>query len=257
MRQLVDKIAILIVAMLTFGTCFAAPGRAYEVTDTDRNFLAAVVNAVESRDARWIAAHAMLPMTVDAGAGRRLVHTEAEMAETVTALLTEERRSTIKTAARQALFKNWQGVMVGDGVLWFDEFQADGGGSRYLITAFGGFAFQPTEQRAVTETNAPSFKVHGRLSVYNGNPSCRIWIVGTKRILGVAESAPPEVSFMPERLRQILTTENLIFADFTVVPLTKDEAGVMRMVRVIAAENIVVADGQLRFIRRVPERIEQ
>jgi hypothetical protein len=94
-----------------------------------------------------------------------------------------------------------------------------------------------------------AFQVHGRLSLANGNPGFRIWIVGTKRILGVAES-PPEQPLMPSKLFD-LARENFVFSDFTVVPLTKDEPGVMRMVRVIRAEKIVVTDGSLQVIRRI------
>ena len=94
-----------------------------------------------------------------------------------------------------------------------------------------------------------AFQVHGRLSLYNGNPGFRIWIVGTKRILGVAES-PPEEPLMPAELFE-LARENLVFGDFTVVPLTKDEPGVMRRVRVIRAERLVITDGSLRVIRRI------
>lgn len=32
---------------------------------------------------------------------------------------------------------------------------------------------------------AACFSVHGRLSNWNGNPTQRIWIIGTKRVLGV------------------------------------------------------------------------
>jgi len=31
-------------------------------------------------------------------------------------------------------------------------------------------------------------EVHGRISFSNGNPSVRIWVVGTKRMLGIEES---------------------------------------------------------------------
>ncbi len=255
MRQLVDRIVVFIAAAVTVCACIAATGHAYEVSASDRDFLSAIVAAVEGKDSRWIASHALLPMVVNTGTDRKLVRTEAEMADAVASLLTDERRSAIKTAAQRPLFKNWRGVMAGDGVLWFVEFRPRAGSSRYLITAFGDFAFQPEEQPTREEVaTGPAFKVHGRLSVYNGNPGCRIWIVGTKRILGVE---PPEVSFMPGQLRQILTADNLIFADFTVVPLATDEPGVMRMVRVTAAENIVVTDGQLKFLRRVPEKIEE
>jgi hypothetical protein len=110
---------------------------------------------------------------------------------------------------------------------------------------------------AVEENSAgQAFQVHGRLSLYNGNPGFRIWIVGTTRILGVAES-PPEVPLMPSKLRDLMREESLVFGDFTVLPLTKDEPGVMRMVRVIRAERIVVTDGSLKVIRRIDAPIEK
>jgi len=33
--------------------------------------------------------------------------------------------------------------------------------------------------------SGPCFKVRGRMSFFNGNPSARIWPVGTKRMLGI------------------------------------------------------------------------
>ena len=61
---------------------------------------------------------------------------------------------------------------------------------------------------------------------------------------------------MPSKLSALLTPGSLIFGDFTVVPLTEDEEGVMRIVRVIAAENLVITDGNLEVISRVKEKIQ-
>ena len=83
--------------------------------------------------------------------------------------------------------------------------------------------------------------VHGRLSYYNGNPSSRIWIVGTKRLLGVRES-DDEVSHMPKALRDMMSWDREIFADFVVEPLTQHKPGVMQMVRVVSASKIVVTE---------------
>ena len=119
--------------------------------------------------------------------------------------------------------------------------------------AVGGICFA-----GESSTNLPTglaIKVHGRLCVYCGTPSCRIWVAGTKRILGVAETDPSETALMPSKLSALLTTQNVIFGDFTAVPLTKDEEGVMRIVKVVAAENLVITDGQLQFIRRVQGKI--
>lgn len=119
---------------------------------------------------------------------------------------------------------------------------------RWLI-AFGLLACFSRIAAAEEKLAGGAFQVHGRLSLYNGNPGFRIWIVGTKRILGVAES-PQEQPLMPEKLFE-LARENFVFGDFTVMPLTKDEPGVMRKVRVIRAERIVITDGSLRVIRRI------
>lgn len=120
-----------------------------------------------------------------------------------------------------------------------------------LIFLAGSACIAAAEEK---QADAP-FRIHGRLSLYNGNPGFRIWIVGTKRILGVAES-PPEQPLMPAKLFE-LARENLVFGDFTVVPLTKDEPSVMRMVRVIRAERIVITDGSLKVIRRIETPIAQ
>src|SRR5438105_15764464 len=68
--------------------------------------------------------------------------------------------------------------------------------------------------------------VHGRLTYYNGTPSCRIWIVGTKRLLGVRQSGD-EVAYMPKELRDLMSWDREIFADFVVEPLTTYKTGVM------------------------------
>jgi hypothetical protein len=103
----------------------------------------------------------------------------------------------------------------------------------------------------------PPFKVHGRLWVQrNGVTNPHIWVVGTKRILGVPLPEGDDPLLIPSRLRQI-GWDYYIFADFTVAPLTNDEEGVMRMVRVISAENIVVTDWDLKFVRRIRESIPE
>ncbi len=100
-------------------------------------------------------------------------------------------------------------------------------------------------------------RVHGRLSVYNGNPSCRIWIVGTKRILGIREFE--EEWQIPAELHRILAEDinnRLIYADFVVQPLTGRKDGVMQIVRFESAENIVVTTGDRQFLRKIDGVIE-
>jgi hypothetical protein len=83
--------------------------------------------------------------------------------------------------------------------------------------------------------------VHGKITYYNGNPSSRIWIVGTKRLLGVRH-CDGEVAHMPKELRDLMSWDREVFADFVVVPLTPYQHGVMQMVRVVSASKIVVTE---------------
>jgi len=102
-----------------------------------------------------------------------------------------------------------------------------------------------TKKKACKEhpiLSGPCFKVHGRMSLYNGTPSIRIWPTGTKRILGVSEGEyyNEEYKYLPDKLEDKLNWENAIFADFTVCPFTEDKPGVMRLVCVESAENIKI-----------------
>jgi hypothetical protein len=103
---------------------------------------------------------------------------------------------------------------------------------------FGG----PKPCREHPQVDGPCFNVHGRIRVYNGTPSARIWPVGTKRLLGVSEARfyKSEYSNMPPDLSHLLEWDKEIFADFVVCPFTPDEPGVMRLVCVDSASNVVV-----------------
>lgn len=119
------------------------------------------------------------------------------------------------------------------------------------VTQYAG-AQQVIHERRYEPVGEP-FRVHGRLSVYNGNPSCRIWIVGTKRILGIHETEE-ECPILPDLL-QILKediNDRLIYADFVATPLIEYREGVMQIVRVESAENVVVTKRDMRFLKRLP-----
>ncbi len=89
------------------------------------------------------------------------------------------------------------------------------------------------------------FQVHGRLHFANGNPSLRMWRVGTKRYLGVVDDDRPIV---PVNLAKCLIPdsgdgfERTTYGDFTVCPFTPSRPGRMQMVCIESARNIVVRD---------------
>ncbi len=86
--------------------------------------------------------------------------------------------------------------------------------------------------------------VHGRLTLNNGAPTARIWVVGTHRVLGVLQ--PNErFSDLPASVRQLWAgkTNDEIWAseivgDFEVCAVTGRTVGRMQMVSVKAARRL-------------------
>lgn len=82
------------------------------------------------------------------------------------------------------------------------------------------------------------FAVHGRLSFYNGNPSFRIWHIGTSRVLGVWDD---ELPIIPDAIwEKFKPHENDVFGDFEVCPFTKKRPEAMQYVCVQSFRNIVI-----------------
>jgi hypothetical protein len=136
---------------------------AYPVTADDKKFLASVVDAINRKDFAWVANHTIYSVSITTSNGTQLVDTSEEFREILSRYLTDSIRAKILDAAKQPLFKNWQGVMIGDGILWFDEYSTNENGPwTYGIAAIGGFAFRPEdwlsspEGTNEVETNTPA-----------------------------------------------------------------------------------------------------
>ena len=87
------------------------------------------------------------------------------------------------------------------------------------------------------------FVVHGRATFGPGTPALRIWLIGTKRMLGVtagpiADNADDPIA--PKSMLKFDTGNERVFGDFEVCPFTVEQKGKMRMVCVQSASKIVV-----------------
>jgi len=105
-------------------------------------------------------------------------------------------------------------------------------------------AQEPAEKEKAEEQQPPCkchpklvgkcFDVHGRLGLYPNAPTVRIWIIGTKRMLGLREGVP---EWLEEDVEE---KDNYLIADFVVCPLTRSKPGVMQLVCIESASNQVV-----------------
>jgi hypothetical protein len=84
------------------------------------------------------------------------------------------------------------------------------------------------------------FTFHGRAQFYNGNPSLRIWKIGTKSIVGISDH---RCNSQPDNLSKVLKHwGDIVYGDFTVCPLSKFKKGEMQFaciqsVRITAVEH--------------------
>lgn len=85
------------------------------------------------------------------------------------------------------------------------------------------------------------FTVHGRLSIYNGNPSVRIWAIGTQRMLGVSDGRFYRKGYtnLPESIKERLDFETDLYGDFKVYPFTRSKPGVMQLVCIQSVKHLV------------------
>src|SRR5512147_2051339 len=98
-------------------------------------------------------------------------------------------------------------------------------------------AAEPCRERG--DLVGPCFRVRGRAALYNGNPSVRVWKVGTRRLFGVSESRmAPGVDPLPPDVRRALDWEHPVFADFVLCPFTRERPGVMQLVCIADAARL-------------------
>jgi hypothetical protein len=123
-------------------------------------------------------------------------------------------------------------------------------GAAFLLTVVAASLAFPHVGRAARSCRARSdlvdkcFNVRGRLSVYNGTPSIRLWPVGSRRLLGVRDSEDisgvPGPTSIPASIRERLDFDKEIFGDFLVCPLTRSRPGRMQAVCIESGKNLSV-----------------
>lgn len=91
-----------------------------------RTFLASLTVAVRAGDKQKVAAMVQYPLNVNTDKGHRLVRSSSEFVRDYTHLFTPAIVKAIQKQVPECLFANWQGVMIGDGEVWFEE-QKSGG----------------------------------------------------------------------------------------------------------------------------------
>jgi hypothetical protein len=110
-------------------------------------------------------------------------------------------------------------------------------------------ATKATSWRCLAPPIEPCFTHRGRLSGQNGI-AYMIWLVGTKRIIGVDQTQIPEM--LGKYLDMASADHSDVYGDFEICPLERDQPGRMRAACVAGAARLVVQD---RERTRAPIRL--
>ncbi len=122
----------------------------------------------------------------------------------------------------------------------------------FVASAIGASPHDTKARKVACKTveNAKTcYWTHGRLSIYNGNPTFRLWKVGTHRLLGIY-SGPGAGAFdaglvdaddveLPVNLMQHDFTKASVFGDFEVCPLAPEKEGRMQPACIESAKGII------------------
>jgi len=95
---------------------------AYSLTAEDKDFFEHIKAAVLADDAVWLSTNISYPLKL--GDTLTLQNT-TNFLEQSTNIFNDHLKSVLRNQSADVLFKNWQGVMIGNGVVWFSETQDD------------------------------------------------------------------------------------------------------------------------------------
>ena len=80
--------------------------------------------------------------------------------------------------------------------------------------------------------------VRGRLDLWNGGTPVQIWVVGTRRMLGVEAPVPAEVTRLIDQAEDRWAIS--IFGDYRVCAVTRSRPGHRQAVRIVGTDRLVV-----------------
>jgi hypothetical protein len=108
-----------------------------------------------------------------------------------------------------------------------------------LVTAMSAQSVGEAFWRCRAQPVGACFTHHGRLSSHNGI-ALKIWLIGTMRVVGVANDEGEMPSLVAKYLDMTSPEHSYVYGDFNICPLAPDEPGHMRLVCVSGAEKLVV-----------------
>jgi len=103
------------------------------VTASDKAFFERLQTAVSANDIEWLSTVLSYPLVVHMGKAKYTLQNKDDFASHAKLILTPHLKLTVQSQSENSLFKNWQGVRIGDGEIWFSEVSQTIGSQRSWV----------------------------------------------------------------------------------------------------------------------------
>ena len=91
----------------------------FPVTPGDKVFCEQIKKAVLTNNVEWLSGVVSYPLSFKQNGKRITLENSGEFKKHSASILTPYLKSAVQSQSSDSLFKNWRGVMIGRGVIWF------------------------------------------------------------------------------------------------------------------------------------------
>lgn len=129
----------------------------YPLTVEDKAFLEQIKKAVLAGDAEAFSSLISYPVAIRPNSKTIKLQGPADVKRHSAAIFTERLKSAVQSQTPDSLFKNWRGVMIGNGEIWFSQvLEKDGQGENWKYRIIG---INPEESSVHNRVDEPGIQI--------------------------------------------------------------------------------------------------
>jgi hypothetical protein len=120
------KILIVLLAFLLADSPVTRGANMYPITKRDKAFFEDMRKAILADDMNWLSTNLVTyPFDCGVGKSKIILRSKKDLRKHASRIFDAALKATVRNQSPDSLFKNWQGVMVGNGEIWFSELGDD------------------------------------------------------------------------------------------------------------------------------------
>lgn len=130
-------IALRLLCLLLAAQVFASDGArsGLPLSADDRHFVSALRIAIRDDNQSWIVKHTSFPLRVNGESGSTEFTSADHLLASFDLVFDRTTREAIRNQVPAETFKNWRGLMIGNGEVWIASVKTTRGATRYYIAA--------------------------------------------------------------------------------------------------------------------------